>query len=76
MIHFKYIATLLYNKIYQGGRIDHGHHAGTAVRSLTETLEMDVALESVLSKVDLKEMFIKCILCNNKKPKNKYANMK
>jgi len=47
-----------YFLLIEGGRIDHSHHDGAAVRALTETLEMDTALEKVLSKVDLKETLV------------------
>ena len=36
----------------EGGRIDHGHHAGNAYRALTDTLAMDAAVRVVMSRLD------------------------
>lgn len=42
----------------EGGRIDHGHHAGNAYRALTDTIAMDDAIKAALEKVDLKDTLI------------------
>jgi len=42
----------------EAGRIDHAHHEGTAVRSLSETLEMDRTVQRILDHVDLEETLV------------------
>ena len=42
----------------EGGRIDHAHHSGTAVRSLSETLELDRAVNRLLDLVDLEDTLV------------------
>ncbi|KAA3648614.1 MAG: alkaline phosphatase [Proteobacteria bacterium] len=42
----------------EGGRIDHGHHAGYAKLALTETVEFAHAIEAALAKVDLNDTLI------------------
>ena len=41
--------------LVEGGRIDHGHHAGNAYRALTDTIELSNAVAKAVSLVDLKE---------------------
>lgn len=42
----------------EGGRIDHGHHAGNAYRALTETLEFDRAIGYAVTNTDPKDTLI------------------
>jgi alkaline phosphatase len=42
----------------EGGRIDHGHHAGDAARALTETIEFANAVQVALAKTDPKDTLI------------------
>jgi len=42
----------------EGGRIDHGHHAGNAYRALTETVEFANAIQLALAKTDPAETLI------------------
>ena len=42
----------------EGGRIDHGHHAGSAYLALNETIEFSQAVEAVLAKVDRKDTLV------------------
>lgn len=42
----------------EGGRIDHGHHAGNAFRALTETIEFAKAVEVAVQKTNSKETLI------------------
>ena len=42
----------------EGGRIDHGHHAGNAYRALTETIEFSNAVRVALAKTDPKQTLI------------------
>ncbi|PCI53802.1 MAG: alkaline phosphatase [Alphaproteobacteria bacterium] len=42
----------------EGGRIDHGHHAGIAGLALTEAQEFSKAVQVALDKVDLSETLI------------------
>ncbi|TNN14640.1 Alkaline phosphatase, placental type [Schistosoma japonicum] len=44
--------------LVEGGRIDHGHHISQAKNALTETLEMEKAIEKALSLVNKKETLI------------------
>ena len=34
----------------EGGRIDHGHHAGNAYRALSETIEFSDAVKAALAQ--------------------------
>ncbi len=47
-----------YYLLVEGGRIDHGHHAGTAERALAETQEFSKAVQVALSLVDLDETLV------------------
>jgi alkaline phosphatase len=42
----------------EGGRIDHGHHAGNAMRALTETIEFSNAVRIALEKTRAEETLI------------------
>jgi alkaline phosphatase len=42
----------------EGGRIDHGHHAGNAQRALTETIEFANAVQVALAKTNPKDTLI------------------
>ncbi|WP_179952296.1 alkaline phosphatase [Marinicella rhabdoformis] len=42
----------------EGGRIDHGHHAGYAKKALHDTVAFSSAIENALSMVDLNETLI------------------
>ena len=42
----------------EGGRIDHGHHAGSAYLALHEAVEFSQAVEAVLAKVDRKDTLV------------------
>lgn len=42
----------------EGGRIDHGHHAGYAKKALHDTVAFSDAIETALSMVDLNETLI------------------
>jgi alkaline phosphatase len=42
----------------EGGRIDHGHHAGNAYRALTETIEFANAIEAALKLTDAKDTLV------------------
>ncbi|MBP9033570.1 MAG: alkaline phosphatase [Pseudomonadales bacterium] len=42
----------------EGGRIDHGHHAGNAYRALTDTIALSDAVRAALAKVDLRETLV------------------
>jgi alkaline phosphatase len=42
----------------EGGRIDHGHHAGNAYRALTETIEFANAVKVALAKTNRKDTLI------------------
>lgn len=42
----------------EGGRIDHGHHAGNAQRALTETIELSNAVRTALEKTRPEETLI------------------
>ena len=47
-----------YFLMVEGGRIDHGHHAGNAYRALTECIEMDEAIQYVVEHTDPRETLI------------------
>ncbi|GAB1267239.1 alkaline phosphatase [Aurantivibrio infirmus] len=42
----------------ESGRIDHGHHAGSAYSALTDTIEFANAIQSVVDSVDMRETLI------------------
>lgn len=42
----------------EGGRIDHGHHAGSASLALHETLAFSLAVQAVLGRVDLADTLV------------------
>jgi alkaline phosphatase len=42
----------------EGGRIDHGHHAGNAYRALTETIEFANAVKVALAKTDARDTLV------------------
>ena len=42
----------------EGGRIDHGHHAGNAYRALGETIELSNAVRVALAKTDPKQTLV------------------
>lgn len=42
----------------EGGRIDHGHHAGVAYNALRDTLAFEEAVEKALEMVDLDETLV------------------
>jgi alkaline phosphatase len=41
-----------YFLMVEGGKIDHGHHDGSAYRALTETLEFSNAVRAALARID------------------------
>ncbi len=47
-----------YYLLVEGGRIDHGHHAGIAEKALRETQEFSEAIKVALENVDLDETLI------------------
>ena len=47
-----------YFVMIEGGRIDHAHHNGQAVRALSEALAFDKAVEEVLKIVDLEDTLV------------------
>jgi alkaline phosphatase len=47
-----------YYLMVEGGRIDHGHHAGVAGYALSETQEFSRAIAKALSLVDLKDTLV------------------
>ena len=47
-----------YFLMVEGGRIDHGSHAGNAYRTVTETVELSNAVAAALAKVDLKDTLV------------------
>ena len=47
-----------YYLMIEGGKIDHGHHTGTAGKALTEAQEFSRAIATALSKVDLKNTLV------------------
>ena len=42
----------------EGGRIDHGHHAGSAYSALTDTIAFSEAVQAAVDKVDLEDTLI------------------
>ena len=47
-----------YVLLIEGGRVDHGSHAGNAFRTLTDAVALNEAVKAVLRKVDLDETLI------------------
>ena len=47
-----------YALVIESGRIDHGHHAGTAYKALTETQELHETVAWLLTQVDIRETLI------------------
>ncbi len=47
-----------YFLMVESGRIDHGHHAGSAKTALTETIEFSNAVRSAMNKTDPKDTLI------------------
>ncbi|MFK8010898.1 MAG: alkaline phosphatase, partial [Marinicellaceae bacterium] len=47
-----------YFLMIESGRIDHGHHDGNAYRALSETVELNKSVNTVLENVDLKDTLI------------------
>ena len=47
-----------YVLMIEGGRIDHGSHAGNAFRTLTDAVALNEAVKTVLQKVDLNETLV------------------
>ena len=41
-----------------GGLIDHGHHGNKARKALTETIEMDAAVQAALDMTDIRDTLI------------------
>jgi len=44
--------------LVEGGRIDHGHHAGSAYLALHEAIAFSAAVDAVLSRVNLRETLV------------------
>lgn len=42
----------------ESGRIDHGHHAGSAYNALTDTIEFSKAVKAAVDSVDMRETLI------------------
>ena len=47
-----------YSLVIEAGRIDHGHHGGTAYKALSETQELHETVAWLLTQVDLNETLI------------------
>ena len=47
-----------YFLMVEGGRIDHGHHAGNAYRALTDTIALSEAVRAALAKVNLRDTLV------------------
>ncbi|MGE3510473.1 MAG: alkaline phosphatase [Vicinamibacterales bacterium] len=47
-----------YFLMVEGGRIDHAHHEGNAIRALTDARELDHAVAAAIRAVDLKDTLI------------------
>jgi alkaline phosphatase len=47
-----------YVLLIEGGRIDHGSHAGNAFRTLTDAVALNEAVKMVLEKVDLNDTLV------------------
>jgi alkaline phosphatase len=60
---FKAISILKQNPngfflLVEGGRIDHAHHAGNALRALDDTVAMDEAVEAALAATDARDTLV------------------
>ncbi|MGD9509834.1 MAG: alkaline phosphatase [Geminicoccaceae bacterium] len=44
--------------LVEGGRVDHGSHAGNAFRTLTDAVALNEAVKTILRKVDLDETLV------------------
>ena len=44
--------------LVEGGRVDHGSHAGNAFRTLTDAVALNEAVKTVLRKVNLDETLV------------------
>lgn len=47
-----------YFLMVESGRIDHGHHAGSAYNALTDTIEFAKAIEAAVNAVDMRDTLI------------------
>jgi alkaline phosphatase len=47
-----------YVLMVEGGRIDHGHHAGSAYLALNETIAFSAAVDAALARVNLRETLV------------------
>lgn len=47
-----------YFLMVEAGRIDHGHHAGSAYNALSDTIELSNAVKAVVDSVDMEETLI------------------
>ncbi len=47
-----------YFLMVESGRIDHGHHAGSAYNALTDTIEFAKAVEATINAVDMRDTLI------------------
>jgi alkaline phosphatase len=47
-----------YILLVEGGRVDHGHHAGNARRALEDTVALDGAVRAALDMVNLKDTLV------------------
>ena len=47
-----------YVLLIEGGRVDHGSHAGNAYRTMTDAVALNEAVKTVLRKVDLNDTLI------------------
>jgi alkaline phosphatase len=47
-----------YFLMVESGRIDHGHHAGSAYNALTDTIEFAKAVQAAVESVDMKDTLI------------------
>lgn len=47
-----------YFMLVESGRIDHGHHAGSAYNALTDTIEFDHAIEAAIQKTSPEDTLI------------------
>jgi alkaline phosphatase len=47
-----------YFLMVEGGRIDHGHHEGNALRALTDAVALDDAIGAAIGMVDLRDTLI------------------
>lgn len=47
-----------YVLLVEGGRVDHGHHAGNAARALEDAVALDGAIRAALDSVNLKDTLV------------------